>query len=117
MGQHGAINSIANRIDAGNIGLPVLVGFDLTAIADFDTQLGQAEAANIRLATRGHQNNIAINLVLTVVFAQLIADLGLSFKPLNTLHCRAHDKFYTLLFQDPLKGFLHLCVHSRGDGV
>ena len=117
MRQHRAVDCIADGIDAGDVGPPMAVGFDLATVAHLDAQFGQSKPVCKGFAPCSDQNDIGIQLVLAVVFAQFITDFGFGLQAFNTLHRRAHDKAHTLLFQNSLKGFLHLGVHPRGDRV
>ena len=76
MCQHRAVDRIADGIDAGDVGLPMVVCFDLAAVAHLDTQCGQSQPVGKGFAPCGDQNDISIQLVFAVVFAQFITDFG-----------------------------------------
>ena len=68
----------------GMLVLPMAVGFDLAAVADLDAQCGQSQPVGKGFAPCGDQNDIGIQLVLAVVFAQFITDFGFGLQAFNT---------------------------------
>ena len=62
-GQHGHVNyevipSVADHIDAFDIGLEVTIDFNAAAIVELDTRFFQAKAGSVGNATRRDQNDI-----------------------------------------------------------
>ena len=117
VGQHRALDRVANGIDAGNVGTPLGVGGDLAALGHLHAQRFQPQPVGKGLAAGGDQHHLGLGRVFAAVLAQGIGNLCLGFQRLDLRHRRPKGKVQALLGQQFLELFLHLAVQAGGDGV
>src|SRR6056297_2162091 len=117
VGEHGAVNGIADGVDAVDIGAPLVIGFDLATLGHLDAEGIEAKAIGEGFAAGGDQNGIGVEGVLAVVLAELVVVLGLGFHRLDRLHGGAHDEFKALFLQQFLELLLYLAVHAGGNVI
>ncbi len=64
VGQHGAVDDVADGIDARHVGLEAGVGLDPAALVDLDAGLLEPKAVGVRHPADGHQDGVAFDLFL-----------------------------------------------------
>ena len=117
VGQHGTRDTVADGVDALDVGLPVVVGLDLAALGHLDAKAVEAQPVGERLAPRGNQHHVGIERFLAVVLAQLVGDLGLGFHRFDALNGGAHDGVQALFLEHLVEVLLHFAIHAGGDMV
>ena len=74
------------------------IRFYLAALGDLDAEFGQPKPIGKWFATRRYQHHVGVQLMIAVVFAPSIADLGFGLQSFDALHGSAHNKVHALLF-------------------
>ncbi|EGE56106.1 hypothetical protein RHECNPAF_750070 [Rhizobium etli CNPAF512] len=115
--QHRTLDHIADRIDAGDIGLEVTVDLDTAAIVECNTRFFEAEPRRIGLAAGGDQHDFGIEHHLVSALDRLEGDLGALVALFDAGDLGAEMEIDALLGEHALKLFRDFAVHAAEDGI
>ena len=112
VGQHRSGDAIADRPDAINLGAEIVIGFDLAARIQRQTNGLDPQAGNIGAAADGHQHAISLNRFGCTALGRFNRQCGLVALDAGAGHLGAQLQLHALLLED-LGGFLaDIAVHA-----
>ena len=92
VGKHGTRDGVTDCVDAFDVGRPVRIGFDLTALGHLDTNVTKTETISKRFAARGDENRIGFDRLFLVVLFQFVGDFRLGLGGGHALNGCPHDE-------------------------
>ena len=112
VGQHGALDHVADGIDAGDAGCEFLIDRDPPAIVGLDLKLGEPEALGVGYAPHRDQHDIAVKRLRLAAARWLKRQLHALALGLDAHDFGGELKGHALLGQDALQLLRHLAVEA-----
>jgi len=115
--QHRTGDHVADRIDAVDIGLEMVIDLDAAALVRLDAELREAEILRVGDAADRDEHDIGFDRLRIAALRGLDRDLESRLRLLDLRHLRTELELEALLLEDALEILRDLSVHAGEDRI
>src|SRR5207237_7068832 len=112
VGEHRARRDVADRVDAGDAGLEVMIDFDLAALVEGETGLFKVEAVGVGPAADRDEDGVRLDRLASAARGGLDGQGDAILAGLRAGHLRRGAEGEALLPEDPRRLLAHVGVHA-----